>query len=441
MPKSRNPKAHDFFQGSSPNLFPMDSANDNRLLPEASVNRPDYAYGPCATYIPDNALSLLGPAIAPSLTECGIEITMPPVAMPTAKARIERFFGTLKSMLKQQPLAVVDMRRAEEHGYEVGEYAILMTQLQDLVDQCVRIHNNSNTTEFDKRTPNQQLEQDAKQNARSLFHDVERLEHHLGVTDQAIFDRNGVMKFGLRWRDKEKARSLLRNLKQALPTSRIRKRKDGSIAAVVKIWYNPGDLSSIKVWDDYSQEWVRLVSTEIEYTHRLSLGAHQLFEKRRKQRNETLQCEDDRLASIARTHREMDEMVPDLTFQQRRRFANLYQSKEVQRVSRRSFAVPQTPSLDREFGDIIRLDDGLPQDRTYSFEQAQRDQGEHFDDEPRSPKSRKGRKPSGTKPEYVPDEEWVDEENYDDELDGINFDTIDAVFGEDEALDDRTGRR
>ena len=70
-------------------------------------------------------------------------------------------------MLRQQPLGLVDMRRAEEFGYDVGRYAILMTQLQDLIDQTVVIHNDATTTEFDKRSPNQQLEQDAAQNARS----------------------------------------------------------------------------------------------------------------------------------------------------------------------------------------------------------------------------------------------------------------------------------
>lgn len=369
----------------------------------------DHAYGPCATYIPDNAKSLLGPSVAPSLTECGIEIALPPIKMPTAKARIERFFGTLKSMLLQQPLALVDMRRAEEFGYDVGRYAILMTQLQDLVDQAVVIHNDATTTEFDKRSPNQQLEQDAQQNARSLFYDVERVEHHIGVTDQAILDRNGVRKFGLRWRHKHKVRGMLKNMKRVLPASRIKRREDGTIAVVVKIWYNPGDLSSFKVFDEAAKEWVRLESTEPEYTHRLSMGAHRLFERRRKQRNETLKTQNDRLTAVARTRREMDEMVPDLDFQQRRKYAALFESEEVRKISKRSFTPPSTPSLDRVFGDVERLDDGLPGDKPFSFEQAERGRGEHFEDFTEN---------------FRPD---VDGKN-DDELDGINFDNIEPVY-------------
>lgn len=362
-----------------------EAVNDNTAdAPSSGGHDPDQgadrAYGPCATYTPDNAKNLFGPSVAPSLTECGIEIALPPVAMPTAKARIERFFGTLKSQLLQQPLALVDMRRAEEFGYDVGRYAILMTQLQDLVDQAVAHHNAGPSGEFSKLSPNQQLELDAQQNARSLFYDVERIEHHIGVTDQAVLDRNGVRKFGLRWRHKHRTRAMLKEMKRLLPPDRIKVRKDGTIAVTVKIWYNPGDLSSFKVFDDASKKWVWLESTEPEYTHRLSMGAHRLFERRRKQRNETLKHEDDRLASVARTRREMDEMVPDLSFQQRRKLAALFESEEVRRVSGRDYAQPPSTSLDRVFGETVRADDGLPDDHPFSFERAERDSGDHFED-------------------------------------------------------------
>ena len=358
-----------------------DNAADHFLADNQGADQyADRAYGPCATYIPDNAKSLLGPSIAPSLTECGIEIALPPVAMPTAKAKIERFFGTLKSQLLQQPLALVDMRRAEEFGYDVGQYAILMTQLQDLVDQAVAHHNDGPSGEFSKLSPNQQLERDSQQNARSLFYDVDRIEHHIGVTDQAVLDRNGVCKFGLRWRHKREIRAMLKEMKRLLPSDRIKRRKDGTIAVTVKIWYNPGDLSSFKVFDDASKKWFWLESTEPEYTHRLSMGAHRLFERRRKQRNETLKTEDDRLASVALTRREMDEMVPDLSFQQRRKFAALFESKEVRRVSKRNYAPPPSTSLDRVFGEAERADDGLPGDHPFSFERAERDSGDHLKD-------------------------------------------------------------
>jgi hypothetical protein len=300
-----------------------------------------------------------------------------------------------------------------------------MTQLQDLVDQAVEIHNNSTTTEFGKLTPNQQLELDAQQNARALFYDVERIEHHVGVTAQAILDRNGVRKFGLRWRDKHKVREMLRNLKRKLGSDRVKVRKDGTVAIVVKIWFNPGDLSSFKVFDDAAKEWVRLESTEPEYTHRLSMGAHQLFERRRKQRNETFKTNEDRLFAVARTRQEMNEMVPDLSFQQRRRFAALYQSDEVRKLSKRNYDPPQDSlvSIDRVFGDVTREDTGLPGDKPFSFDEAERDNEDHFEDK------------GSAKPGHIGFN--------DDEYDGIDFDAIPSDMEwniSDDLEDDEDGR-
>jgi len=202
---------------------------------------------------------------------------------------------------------------------------------------------------------------------------------------------------------------MLKNLKRVLPASRVKHRKDGTIAIVVKIWYNPGDLSSFKVFDEAAKEWVRLESTEPEYTHRLSMGAHRLFERRRKQRNQTLKSKDDRLAGVARTRREMDEMVPDLDFQQRRKFAALFESEEVRKIAKRSFEPPTTPSLDRVFGDVERMDDGLPGDNPFSFEQAERDRGEYYEDFTKTHGPGLG-------------------EQDDDDLDGIDFDNIEPVY-------------
>lgn len=346
--------------------FP-ENANDNEgETPVWDADNPKnyLAYGPCAVYIPDNAKSLFGPSVAPSLTEVGLEIALPPTEMPTGKAGIERFFGTLKSMLRQEVLPVVDMVRADELNYDVGEHAIIMSQLEDLVAQAVVIHNNAPTGEKGKRTPNQHLEEDRKQNARSLHVDVERVERAIGVTDQAILDRNGVMYDGLRYRDKDSVGEMLKNMKHLRP-DRVTKRKNGQIAIVVKILRNPGDLSSFQVYDDGAKKWVRLKNTELEYTNKLSSAEHQLFQRRAKQRNETIKNAQQRLSSVAKTRAEMDEMVPDLSFQQRKQFSALCKSKEVQARSQRNFTVPGpgTAYLDREFGDFVREDNGLPGDK------------------------------------------------------------------------------
>ena len=360
------------------------SANDNDKTPEnGEPEKPKncLAYGPCAVYIPDNAKSLFGPSVAPSLTEIGLEIALPPTEMPTGKAKIERFFGTLKTLLRQLPLPVVDMIRADELNYDVGDHAIIKSQLDDLVAKAVGVHNDAPSGENGKPSPNQQLEQDRQQNARSLYVDVERVERAIGVTDQAILDRNGVVYDGLRYRHSERVGEMLKNMKQLGP-DRVTIRKNGQIAIVVKILRNPGNLSSFLVYDEGAKKWVRLISTELEYTHMLSAAEHQLFQRRSKQRNEIVKGAEQRLASVAKTRAEMDEMVPDLSFQQRRQFAALCKSKEVQNKSHRKFTVPDpdTAFLDREIGTFIREDIGLPGDKEFSIRTAESNSGTHFTD-------------------------------------------------------------
>ena len=139
-------------------------------------------------------------------------------------------------------------------------------------------------------------------------------------------------------------------------------------------------MSSFQVYDDVAKKWVRLKNTELEYTNKLSSAEHQLFQRRAKQRNETIKNAQQRLSSVAKTRAEMDEMVPDLSFQQRKQFSALCKSKEVQSRSRRNFTVPGpgTAYLDREFGDFVREDNGLPGDKEYSIKKADSNSGESF---------------------------------------------------------------
>lgn len=331
----------------------------------------DPASGPCSGYVPDNAKNLFGPAIAPDLNKTGFDILLPPISMPTGKARIERWFGTLKSTLRQTPMSVIEMVRSKEMEYNVGKYAITMTQLRDLVQQCVDHHNNAPTGAKGGLSPNEQLRRHAQNNAPPKFIDIERVERSICQTDEAILDRNGVIYDGLRYRDKAKVKRLIRNMK-ALPGGRVKKRKDGTVAIVVKVRRNPGNLWFFQVLDEKDKEWIRLGSTEPEYTYMLSAGEHDLFQRRRKQRNETGRGKEGRLASVAKTRAEFDEMAPDLAFQQRRKFAALFNTDDVQANMKKSYGSRTTaePHMAIAFDERPREDSGMPGDREHSYDRA-----------------------------------------------------------------------
>lgn len=334
------------------------------------------AYGPCKMYIPDNSKALLGPKLAPALMEAGFGIHMPKVNGPTLKAPKERFYGTVKDGLRQLPLPVVDMIRAREMNYDVGKHAIILSQLRDLVGQLVIHHNAAPTTELGGRSPNDIIAQQDAREARNMFFDMERAERKIMLTDQAMLDRNGVEFNGLRYRLKDVVKALLDSM-QNLGPSRVTKRANKFIAIIVKIRINPGNIEKIQVFDDVRKAWFELPSTEPEYTHLLSASEHKIFIKRARQRNEVIKNKAQRLASMARTRDEMAKLVPNLQFQQRREWANLFENKAVQERTKRTYAAPDPdgPFLDVFVHDTERADTGLPGGAEYSAQKAENNSG------------------------------------------------------------------
>tara|TARA_R110000751_G_scaffold2018_18_gene10741 strand:- start:511908 stop:513098 length:1191 start_codon:yes stop_codon:yes gene_type:complete len=343
--------------------------NEDAVAGEA-VGKGGPAFGPCKGYIQDSAKSLFGPMVLPALNATGRELHVAKVNMPTHRAKHERSFRTLKNALRQHPMPVVDMIRARELNYNVGENAITMSQLRDMIEQFVDIHNRE-TPGPDGRTPNQILAMEGEQFARPVFTDIDRVERAICTTDQAILDNNGVVYDGLRYRDKEKVARMILNMKHLGP-DRVTKRKDGRVGIVVKIMRNPGNLFQFKVFDEIDKEWIDLPSTEPEFTWLLSAGEHQLFQKRAKERNDVIRSAEDRLAAMARTQAEMEAMVPDLQFQQRRRFANIWNSDRVAAHTGKSFEPVELEdgmvAIDLEL--VKRADNGLPNDEEFSIKKA-----------------------------------------------------------------------
>ena len=88
--------------------------------PEALAEMPILAwmYGRGRALLPDNEKGLVGPSTIDAFNEVGIDVLMPPIEMPTAKATLERWFRTLKQAIAQLPGTLIDPKRAKEMGYD-----------------------------------------------------------------------------------------------------------------------------------------------------------------------------------------------------------------------------------------------------------------------------------------------------------------------------------
>jgi len=316
--------------------------------------------GKPSAILPDNAKTLIGPSTLPSFEEAGITVLMPPIETPTAKAKLERWFGTLKSRIRTLPGTIIDPKRAVELDYDpVAEACVTLPQLQRIIDRFVAEYNATPQKALDNRSPAQVWEAHARRQFLPVLNDRTRLARILGRTGTALLTRNGIEKFRLRWRDSAKVRRLLSNL---AGTQEARERPCGDLVIEVKIRWNPGNLDTIQVFDEIDREWVVLPSTKPLYTYNLSEWEHEVYRRAAKRRGEAFETQQDMLESRAATLREIDEMAPKLPFRRRGEMAALYVSESVKKLREKHNEAQEEnfPAVDQSTSECERLDRGLP---------------------------------------------------------------------------------
>ncbi len=308
--------------------------------PEALAEMPilQWMYGRGRSLLPDNEKALIGPSTIDSFNELGIDVLLPPIEMPTAKAALERFFRFLKENLKLLPGTILDPKRAEEAGYDPVGPVLTLPQLRKIVAAVITEHNISPSKGLGDKSPAHiwKLHQDKR--ATPLFEDIDHVRRQLGKTYEVLLTRDGVELNGIRYRDADLVRSLLDDLASAAPAHS--RRKDGTHTIKVKVRVSPGNIDAIQVYNPVAEAYVTLPSTQPRYTANLSEWEHKEFKRQAKRRNEPFSSEEHRLRSKVRTMKLIDEMAPQVAFQARRDMAALYQSQQVEKLAGRSFPMP-----------------------------------------------------------------------------------------------------
>lgn len=315
--------------------------------------------GKFSAILPDNAKTLIGPSTLPSFEEAGMTVLMPPIEMPTAKAKLERWFGTLKTRLRTIPGTLIDPKRAVELDYDpVAEACLTLPQLRKIIARFVAEYNSTPQKSLDGRSPAEVWAAHARRRALPVFEDRARLARIIGRTATALLTRNGIEKFRLRWRDAVKCGRLLDNM---AGTDKAYERNSGDLVVEVRIRWNPGNLDAIQVFDEVDREWIELPSTRPLYTKNLSEWEHEVYRRAAKRRGEAFETERDMIASRAATLREIDEMAPKLPFQRRGEMAALYVSESVKKLrGRETDNISDIPGVDQRTSENDRRDDGLP---------------------------------------------------------------------------------
>lgn len=297
-----------------------------------------WIFGKPRSILPDNEKALISPSTIDSFNELGIDVLMPPVAMPTAKAALERFFRFLKENLAQLPGTIIDPKRAKELGYDLEGACLTLAQLRKAVESVIEQHNISPSKGLGGLSPAHVWLNLQSQRATPVFENIEYARRVLGRKVEALLTRDGIEINGIRYRDAKIVSELLDNMSH-LQKPRGR-RKDGSITMQVTVKISPGNLESVQVFDELTRDWRVLPSTQPDYTAGLSEWEHKEFQRQAKRRNERFSDQAHRLASKRRTMALVEEMAPHVAFQQRRDMAALYMSDQVKKLSGDKFSPP-----------------------------------------------------------------------------------------------------
>lgn len=321
--------------------------------------------GKPAAILPDNEKALIGPSTLPADNEAGITLLSPPIEMPTAKAELERWFGTLKTALKAYPGTLVDPKQILELGNNSVDSAWLtLPQLREEIAKQVARYNTHPQKGLGGQSPVLVWERLSKGRALLQFHDTAHLRRVLGRTGTALLTRDGVELNSIRYRDRALVTQLLDNMAH---TQKVRgRRKDGSITIEIKYRVSPGNLDTLQVFDRVASTWVTLPSTQPRYTANLSEWEHREFTRQAKRRNEPHSTEDQRLRSKMKTLRDIDAQAPHVSFQQRRDMAALYISQKTKQLAGSAAKLPPSMPYDAiSLADQVTLendrpDEGLP---------------------------------------------------------------------------------
>lgn len=333
-------------------------ANRGRThLAQSASEFPDLLkiFGRFDEIVVDNGREFAGVAMEDALADVGISLRLAPVGSPTYKAIVERFFGTLNTLLNQKlPGGVFKPELLREFGYDPQKDAVLtLTELEELIWETLTLYHITPRRE-EGSPPAQLWKESAERHGIDVIGDDTQLDKMLGaVKYPCLVTRSGVELFGLVFHDEAKVSVLLEDLIEYEP---VRRRRKGSAAARVKVKYNPACLSEIHVWNRRTNTYVTLPCEDERYAPGVSLWHHRKLQEWAAQKGEQFATEADRLRVRANLISRLEELAPTLKGKERRAMARLLASPKIQSRSEGEVALAYAASRHDGLAPIIEHD-------------------------------------------------------------------------------------
>lgn len=259
----------------------------------------------------DNGKEFSGTSLEDAMADVGTTIRLAPVAAPTHKAIVERFFRTLNQLLNTKlPGGVFKPEVLREMGYDPAKDAVLtIDQLEELIHEAlatyhVSLHSGTGAP------PAQLWQQDMAAHGIDVIGDDRRLDTMMGAVKYPCrVTRSGVTLFGLQFHDQRKVGGLLEDLIGLEPVKGQRK---GSATVTVKVKYNPASLAEVHVWNRRRNRYVTLPCLDERYTAGMSLWHHRKLQEWAKLKGYEFNTESQRLLARARLIELIENSAPHL---------------------------------------------------------------------------------------------------------------------------------
>lgn len=270
----------------------------------------------------DNGMEFSGVSFEEAAADVGTTVRWAPVASPTYKAIVERFFRTLNDMLNHKlPGGVLKPELLREMGYDPSKDAVLTVgEIEDLIWEAISYYHIELHSGIG-RPPADLWRQDMEAFGIPVIGDERQLDRMVGaVKYPRTLSKSGVSLFGLQFHDPAVTGVLLEDM---VGTASVRGQRKGSATVKVKVKYNPANLAEVHVWNAARKTYATLPCVDERYSTGISLWHHEQIKRWAKEAGLEFSTEEERLLARAQLNRKIMENAPELRAKQRKAAARL----------------------------------------------------------------------------------------------------------------------
>lgn len=227
-------------RANRPKLQMLDHFPDSRDL--AGI------HGKFDEIVVDNGLELVGVSFESAMTDVGTSVRWAPSGSPTYKAVVERFFRTLNELLnKRLPGGSFPVAQMKSWKLDPQKDAVLtLEKAEELLEQAIGVYHQDLHT-FLGEAPVAVWSRGVRaQGGVPVIGDDQQLDRMVGAEVTRRLSRAGISLFGLDYHDPAVTGPLLEDLASSEP---MRRRREGSATATVKVKYNPANIGCVHVWN------------------------------------------------------------------------------------------------------------------------------------------------------------------------------------------------